>query len=197
MFTGIITDLGRVRSVERPTGSRIAIATSYDTATIEIGASVACAGACLTVVAKDQDWFAADVSAETLARTTIGRWTEGTAVNLERSLRAGDELGGHLVSGHVDAMARLEAREAVGESLRLTFAAPAELKRLIAAKGSVALDGVSMTVNEVDGARFEVNIIPHTQTRTSLGGLRPDDAVNLEVDLVARYLARLTEDTQA
>ena len=197
MFTGIITDLGRVRSVERPTGSRIAIATSYDTATIEIGASVACAGACLTVVAKDQGWFAADVSAETLARTTIGRWTEGTAVNLERSLRAGDELGGHLVSGHVDAMARLEAREAVGESLRLTFAAPAELKRLIAAKGSVALDGVSLTVNEVDGARFEVNIIPHTQTRTSLGGLRPDDAVNLEVDLVARYLARLTEDTQA
>lgn len=194
MFTGIITDLGRVHSIERPAETRIAIATSYDTATLDIGASVACAGACLTVVDKDRGWFAADVSAETLARTTIAGWVEGTPINLERSLRVGDELGGHWVSGHIDGVAPLVARESEGESLRLTFAAPPELARFVAAKGSVALDGVSLTVNEVDGARFQVNIIPHTQTRTSLGGLRPDDAANLEVDLVARYLARLTED---
>ena len=194
MFTGIITDLGRVRSIERRAETRIAIATSYDTATLDIGASVACAGACLTVVDKDGGWFAADVSAETLARTTIAGWVEGTPVNLERSLRVGDELGGHWVSGHIDGLAPLVARESEGGSLRLTFAAPPELARFVAAKGSVALDGVALTVNEVDGARFQVNIIPHTQTRTSLGGLRPDDAANLEVDVVARYLARLTED---
>lgn len=194
MFTGIITDLGRVRSIERPVETRIAIATSYDTATLDIGASVACAGACLTVVDKDGGWFAADVSAETLACTTIAGWAEGTPVNLERSLRVGDELGGHWVSGHIDGVALLVARESEGESLRLTFDAPPELARFVAAKGSLALDGVSLTVNEVDGARFQVNIIPHTQTRTSLGGLRPDDAANLEVDLVARYVARLTED---
>ena len=194
MFTGIITDLGRVRSIERPAETRIAIATSYDTATLDIGASVACAGACLTVVDKDGSWFAADVSAETLACTTIAGWAEGTPVNLERSLRVGDELGGHWVSGHIDGVALLVARESEGESLRLTFDAPPELARFVAAKGSLALDGVSLTVNEVDGARFQVNIIPHTQTRTSLGGLRPDDAANLEVDLVARYVARLTED---
>ena len=194
MFTGIITDLGRVRSIERRAETRIAIATSYDTATLDIGASVACAGACLTVVDKDRGWFAADVSAETLARTTIAGWVEGTPVNLERSLRVGDELGGHWVSGHIDGVAPLVARESEGGSLRLTFAAPPELARFVAAKGSVGLDGVSLTVNEVDGARFQVNIIPHTQTRTSLGGLRPNYAANLEVDVVARYLARLTED---
>jgi riboflavin synthase len=197
VFTGIITDLGRVRSVERQGERRIGIATSYDTETIALGASVACAGACLTVVDKDRGWFAADVSAETLARTTIASWAEGTPVNLERSLRVGDELGGHWVSGHVDGLARLAAREADGESLRLTFAAAPELARFITAKGSIALDGVSLTVNEVDGVRFQVNIIPYTQTQTSLGGLRPDDAANLEVDLVARYLARLTEDLRA
>ena len=194
MFTGIISDLGRVRFVERRDETRIGIATSYDTATIEVGASVACAGACLTVVDKDRDWFAADVSAETLARTTVGHWIEGTPVNLERSLRAGDELGGHLVSGHVDGLARLVGRESEGESVRLTFQSPPELARFVAAKGSVALDGVSLTVNEVDGALFQVNVIPYTQTRTSLDALRPEDAANLEVDLIARYLARLTED---
>jgi len=197
VFTGIITDLGRVRAIERRAETRIVVATSYDTAAIEIGASVACAGACLTVVDKDRGWFAADVSAETLACTTLARWTEGSPVNLERSLRAGAELGGHLVSGHVDGVARLVARESVGESLRLSFAAPPEFKRFIAAKGSLALDGVSLTVNAVEGARFEVNIIPHTQTRTSLGGLQSDDTVNLEVDLVARYMARLMEEFQA
>ena len=194
MFTGIITDLGRVRSVERGAETQIAIATSYDTATLETGASVSVAGACLTVVDKGGGWFAADVSAETLARTTIAGWAEGTAVNLERSLRVGDELGGHLVSGHVDGVASLLAREAEGESQRLIFTAPPELARFLAAKGSVALDGVSLTVNEVDGARFEVNIIPYTHTRTTLGRLRPDESANLEVDLVARYLARLTEN---
>ena len=194
MFTGIISDLGRVRFIDRRAETRIGIATSYDTATMPLGASVACAGACLTVVDKDGGWFAADVSAETLARTTIGDWAEGTPVNLERSLRVGGELGGHLVSGHVDGLARLIAREPEGESVRLTFAAPPELKRFIAPKGSVALDGVSLTVNEVDGARFEVNIITHTRTHTSLDGLRPDDAANLEVDLIARYLAQLTEN---
>ena len=194
MFTGIITDLGRVRSLERRAEARIGIATSYDTETNEIGASIACAGACLTVVDKDRGWFAADVSRETLGRTTLGRWTEGRPVNLERSMRLGDELGGHMLSGHVDGMAQLVSRETDGESLCMVFAAPPELARFIAAKGSVALDGVSLTVNEVDGVRFEVNIIPHTQVRTSLAELRPDDAVNLEVDLVARYLARLMED---
>ena len=194
MFTGIISDLGRVRFVERRDETRIGIATSYDTATIEVGSSVACAGACLTVVDKDRDWFAADVSAETLARTTVGHWIERTPVNLERSLRVGDELGGHLVSGHVDGLARLVGRESEGESVRLTFQSPPELARFVAAKGSVALDGVSLTVNEVDGALFQVNIIPYTQTRTSLDALRPEDAANLEVDLIARYLARLTED---
>ena len=196
MFTGIITDLGRVRSLARGAETRIGIATSYDTETIEIGASIACAGACLTVVDKDHGWFAADVSRETLGRTTLGRWTEGRPVNLERSLRVGDELGGHMLSGHIDGIARLVSRETEGHSLCLTFAAPPELARFIAAKGSVALDGVALTVNGVDGARFEVNIIPHTRARTSLAELRPDDAVNLEVDLVARYLARLMEDAR-
>lgn len=194
MFTGIITDLGRVRSLERRAEMRIGIATSYDTETIEIGASIACAGACLTVIEKDRGWFAADISRETLERTTLGRWTEDRPVNLERSMRVGDELGGHMLSGHVDGVAQLVSRESDGDSLSLLFAAPPELARFIAVKGSVALDGVSLTVNGVDGVRFEVNIIPHTQVRTSLAQLRPDDAVNLEVDLVARYLARLMED---
>ncbi len=196
MFTGIITDLGRVRSFERRAEVRVGIATSYDTETIEIGASIACAGACPTVVDKDRGWFAADVSRETLGRTTLGRWTEGRPVNLERSMRLGDELGGHMLSGHIDGVAQLVSRETDGESLCMVFAAPPELARFIAAKGSVALDGVSLTVNGVDGARFEVNIIPHTQARTSLAELRPDDAVNLEVDLVARYLARLMENAR-
>jgi len=197
MFTGIITDLGRVRRVERRGDARFTFATAYDTGEIAIGASIACSGACLTVVAKGVDaeghWFAADVSAETLSKTTLGSWQAGTPVNFERALRLGDELGGHLVAGHVDGVAEVVSREPEGGSQRFVFQAPALLARFIAAKGSVALDGVSLTVNAVEGARFGVNIIPHTAEMTSFGGLAPGALVNLEIDLVARYLQRLTE----
>ena len=191
MFTGIITDLGRVRTVERRGDSRFVFDTGYDTADLDLGASVACSGACLTVVDKGPDWFAADVSGETLSKTTLGDWREGTAVNFERALRMGDELGGHMVSGHVDGVAALVEAGTEGDSRRLTFEAPAELARFIAAKGSVTLDGVSLTVNEVEGRRFGVNIIPHTAAVTTLGRLELGDRVNLEIDLVARYLQRL------
>ncbi|MSO74083.1 MAG: riboflavin synthase [Alphaproteobacteria bacterium] len=195
MFTGIITDLGRVRSLETKRGreTRLVIETSYDTAEIAIGASIACSGACLTVVEKGPGWFAVDVSAETLSRTSLGTWKEGTKVNLERALRMGDELGGHLVLGHVDGVARLVVATPEGESSRLVIEAPAALRRFTAEKGSVALDGVSLTINEVGPTSFGVNIIPHTQRETSLGGLKPGDALNLEIDLLARYVARLAE----
>ncbi|MEM7221369.1 MAG: riboflavin synthase [Pseudomonadota bacterium] len=203
MFTGIVTDLGRVRSVERRDlgeggDSRFVLETAYDTGTIEIGASIACSGACLTVVEKGPGWFAVDVSAETLACTTLGAWQPGRPVNLERSLTLKDELGGHLVLGHVDGVGQTVAREPEGDSLRFTFLAPAEIAGLIAAKGSIAVDGVSLTVNQVEdqadgGARFGINIIPHTAQVTSLGGLAPGDPVNLEIDLVARYLQRFQQ----
>ncbi len=195
MFTGIITDLGRVRAVEARGDTRLAIETGYDTETIDTGASIACSGACLTVVDKGPNWFAADVSAETLSKTTLGGWAAGTAVNLERPLRLGDELGGHLVQGHVDGVAEIVARAEEGDSLRLAFTAPAALMPFIAAKGSVTLDGVSLTVNRVKdapgGGRFEVNIIPHTAALTTLGACRPGTRVNLEIDLLARYVQRL------
>ena len=196
MFTGIITDLGRIRSVERKGDTRFVFQTGAGTADLALGASVACSGACLTVVDKGPDWFAADVSAETLSKTTLGGWAEGRTVNLERALKLGDELGGHLVSGHVDGAGRLCSREAEGDSLRLVFEAPAELGRCIAPKGSVAVDGVSLTVNEVEdldggATRFGVNIIPHTAQETTLGALRDGDPVNLEIDLLARYVQRL------
>jgi riboflavin synthase len=191
MFTGIVTDLGKVRSIARNSGVRLAFDTHYETAGIEIGASVACNGACLSVVEKGPGWFAVDVSAETLACTTLGDWRVGTPVNFERALKLGDELGGHLVSGHVDGVARLVEARPDGDSLRLGLEAPAPLARFIAPKGSVALDGVSLTVNEVAGARFGVNIIPITRRATNLGGLAAGDRLNLEIDLVARYLARL------
>lgn len=191
MFTGIITDLGRVRSVEQRGDSRFVFETGYDTADMDLGASVACSGACLTVVDKGTGWFAVDVSAETLSKTTLGDWQAGTAVNFERALRIGDELGGHMVSGHADGVAPLVDAGTEGDSRRLTFEAPAELARFIAAKGSVTLDGVSLTVNDVEGRRFGVNIIPHTAAVTTLGALQPGDRVNLEIDLVARYLQRL------
>ena len=191
MFTGIVTDLGRVRSVEQRGDSRFVFETGYDTASIDLGASIACSGACLTLVDKGPGWFAADVSAETLSKTTLGTWQAGTAVNFERALRIGDELGGHLVSGHVDGVATLQEEGEEGDSKRLVFEAPGELARFIAAKGSVTLDGVSLTVNEVEDRRFGVNIIPHTAAVTTLGRLRPGDGVNLEIDLVARYLQRL------
>ncbi|MFQ5766045.1 MAG: riboflavin synthase [Rhodospirillales bacterium] len=193
MFTGIITDLGRVRKVGTGADRRLEITTAHDTAGLDVGASVCCSGACLTVIDKGDDRFAVTVSAETLARTTLGDWSEGTAVNLERALALGDELGGHLVAGHVDGIAVLVDERAEGSSRRLVFEAPEDLSPMIAAKGSVALDGVSLTVNEVDGGRFGVNAIPHTLKSTTLGGLRPGDRVNLEIDILARYVARLLE----
>ena len=191
MFTGIVTDLGEVRSVEARGDARIAIATGYDTETIEIGASISCSGACLTVIDKAPGWFAVDGSAETLSCTTLGEWRAGTGVNLERPLAVGDELGGHIVLGHVDGVARITGRRPVGDSLRFMVAAPADLARFIAAKGSVALDGVSLSVNRVDGDEFEVNVIPHTLRHTTFGAAQPGGRVNLEVDVLARYVARL------
>src|SRR5512135_2785433 len=191
MFTGIVTDLGRVRAVLPGGDTGYEIATHCDTADLAIGASVACSGVCLTVVQKGRDWFRVQVSAETRARSTVGSWRVGTQVNLERALRLGDELGGHMVAGHVDGMGRLVERREEGDSVRLAIEAPAALAAGIAPKGSIAVDGVSLTVNEVTGARFGVNIIPHTQAATTLGSLPVGDAVNLELDLVARYVARL------
>jgi riboflavin synthase len=194
MFTGIVTDLGRVRRI-RPGGiTRFEFETAYDTATIADGASIACNGCCLSVVGKGAGWFAVDVSAETLACTTLGDWREGRAVNFERALRLGDELGGHLVSGHVDGVADVTGRWPDGDSVRFRFRAPSSLARFIASKGSVALDGVSMTVNEVDGSEFGVNVIPITQRMTGFGTLEEGGRVNLEIDLLARYVARLNEE---
>ena len=197
MFTGIITDLGRVRSVSPGGVTRIVLETAYDTAGIAMGASIACNGPCLSVVDKGLGWFAVDASAETLARTTIGSWRSGTPVNLERPLKLGDELGGHLVSGHVDGLAEITERRPDGDSLRFEIRVPAAFQRFIAPKGSVALDGVSLTVNEVEGELFGVNIIPVTQRETSFGKLAPGERVNLEIDMLARYLARLMERTPA
>jgi riboflavin synthase len=192
MFTGLITDLGTVRRIDKNAGgARLAIETAYDLAAVEIGASIACSGACLTVVEKGPDGFAVDVSAETLAHTTIGGWKPGDRVNLEQALRIGDALGGHLVSGHVDAVSTVLARRPDGESERFQFQIPEGYERLIAPKGSVCLDGVSLTVNEVESGRFGVNIIPHTAEKTTFGALDPGARVNLEVDLIARYVARL------
>jgi riboflavin synthase len=191
MFTGIITDLGRVRAVGQGQTTRLEIETRYDTAGIAIGASIACNGACLSVVERGPGWFAVEASAETLSKTTLGSWRTGTAVNLERPLKLGDELGGHLVLGHVDGVGRIVERREDSGSVRLTVEAPADLARFIASKGSVAIDGVSMTVNEVSGRRFGVNVIPITQRETNLGGLTAGAAVNLEIDMMARYVGRL------
>jgi riboflavin synthase len=191
MFTGIVTDLGQVRAIKRGGDTRFELATRYDTAEVAIGASICCSGACLTVIDKGPDWFAVQASAETLARTTLGAWREGTPVNLERALRAGDELGGHLVTGHVDGVGTVRKRASEGESVRLVFQTPDDLARFIAPKGSITVDGVSLTVNEVAGASFGVNVIPHTQQATTLGRLKSGDRVNLEIDLIARYVARL------
>jgi len=194
MFTGIVTDVGRVRAVEdAAVGRRLTIATALDLADVALGASIACNGCCLTVVAKGADWFAADASGETLDCTTLGDWREGRAVNLERPLCVGDELGGHIVQGHVDGVATLEDIEPEGDNHRLTLAAPADLARFIAPKGSATLDGVSLTVNEVDGSRFGVNIIPHTWAATAFAETPAASAVNLEIDVLARYAARLME----
>ena len=196
MFSGIITDLGTVRSIEVSGDSRFEFSTGFDTVAIGTGASVCCSGICLTVIDKGEGWFAADVSAETLARTTMGDWGEGSAVNFEGALKIGDELGGHLVSGHIDGVATVVGVTEEGESRRIVFEAPDgpdELHRMIAAKGSVAVDGVSLTVNEVEDSRFGVNVIPHTLRTTTLGAIKPGDRVNLEIDILARYVARLLE----
>jgi len=191
MFTGIVTDLGRVRRIEKGALAELTIATHFDTAAIAIGASIACSGACLTVIAVEEGAFTVQASAESLARTTIGGWAAGTPVNLERSLRLGDELGGHLVSGHVDGLALIVERRHEAESVRFTFEAPEALMRFIAPKGSVTLDGVSLTVNEVSGNRFGVNIIPHTLACTNFNEAQPGQQMNLEIDMIARYVARL------
>ncbi len=194
MFTGIVTDLGRVVAIEPGDGdTRFTFRTAYDTARIGIGASIACNGGCMTVIATGGDWFRVSASQESLDKTTMRHWTVGTRVNLERALKVGDELGGHIVSGHVDGLGTLVSVAPEGESLRLVFEVPEDLKGYIAPKGSVAVDGVSLTVNEVDGRRFGVNIIPHTRDHTTLGGLEPGDPVNLEIDMLARYVARLLE----
>lgn len=199
MFTGIITDIGRITAVEARGDMRARITCAYDMSGVAIGASIACDGVCLTVVAKGDDWFDVDVSAETLSRTNIGAggWRVDQRINLERALRVGDELGGHIVSGHVDGVARVLGAVHEGDSLRLTFEAPAALARFIAPKGSVALNGTSLTVNEVEGNRFGVNLIPHTREVTNWGEVATGQAINLEIDTLARYVARLTETEAA
>ncbi|MFB9148182.1 riboflavin synthase [Roseovarius ramblicola] len=193
MFTGIVTDIGRIRAVEQRGDVRARIATGYDTATIETGASIACDGVCLTVVGLGPDWFDVDISAETLSRTNLSQWTDGRRVNLERSLKVGDELGGHIVSGHVDGLAEVVSVAEEGDSTRVTLRAPEGLARFIAPKGSVALNGTSLTVNEVAGREFGINFIPHTQQVTTWGDVAAGDLVNLEIDTLARYVARLAE----
>ena len=195
MFTGIITDIGTVRSVERRGDLRLRIGCGFDMASVDLGSSIACSGVCLTVVDKGEDWFAVDVSGETLSRTAEGLWREGAELNLERSLRVGDEMGGHIVSGHVDAVAAVAAAQQSGGSTRLTIEAPASVGSGIAPKGSIALDGVSLTVNEVeDGAnvtRFTVNVIPHTAEHTTLRNAAEGRQLNVEIDVLARYLERM------
>jgi riboflavin synthase len=197
MFTGIVSGIGEVRAVEKRGDTHIVIAPPFDPAVLAMGASIACAGCCLTVFARDAETFTVTASAETLAHTTLGTWKPGTRVNLERPLHVGDELGGHIVTGHVDGVAELTGVAREGESFRMTFAAPVDLARFIVPKGSVALNGVSLTVNEADGARFGVNIIPHTLKVTTFGGLKPGARVNLEIDVIARYVARLAQGSWA
>lgn len=192
MFTGIVTDIGRIQAVRPDGDTRFEIATAYDTASISMGASISCDGACLTVTEKGPGWFAVTASAETLNLTTLSDWRVDHAINLERALRMGDELGGHIVTGHVDGVAEIRSVSPEGDSLRFRFQAPDDLMPLIAPKGSVTLNGVSLTVNEVDDEGFGVNIIPHTQSETTFGAVSAGDRVNLEVDVLARYVARLS-----
>ncbi|MDP3340669.1 riboflavin synthase [Frigidibacter sp.] len=199
MFTGIITDIGEILDLRQEGDLRARIGTSYDPAGIDIGASIACDGVCLTVIAtgtaETRHWFEVQISAETVDKTNLGPnvWRPGRRINLERALKVGDELGGHIVSGHVDGVAEITAMREEGDSTRLTFRVPAALAGFIAPKGSVALNGTSLTVNEVEGDSFGVNLIPHTKTATTWGDAKVGDAVNLEIDTLARYVARMTE----
>jgi len=196
MFTGIVTDVGKVRHIEKRGDTHVVIATAYDVSAVDVGASISCSGVCMTVVDKgnaQERWFAVTASGETLSKTTLGGWKVGDPVNLERPVRVGDEFGGHIVTGHIDGTAELVRLTPEGESTRMTFQVPTSLARFIAPKGSVALDGVSLTVNEVDGTRFGVNIIPHTTRVTTFGHMKPGMKANLEIDLLARYVARLVK----
>ena len=194
MFTGIVTDIGRVRSVRQTARDRrYEIETAWDTAPIDLGASISHAGCCLTVTEKGPGWFAVEVSGETLSKTTLGDWSEGGRINLERAARLGDEMGGHIVSGHVDGLGEVVSVTPEGGSWRIQIAAPEPLHRYIAAKGSITVDGVSLTVNAVEGRTFGVNVIPHTLEATTLSDLKPGSRVNLEIDMLARYLARWQE----
>jgi len=195
LFTGIITDIGTVRSADQRGDLRLTIGCGYDMAGVDMGASTACSGACLTVVDKGDNWFAVDVSGETVSKTAPNLWEEGARLNLERALKVGDELGGHIVTGHVDAVATVAGVEGDGDSIRITIDAPRSLAASIAPKGSITLDGVSLTVNGVedheDAVRFTVNIIPHTGEQTTLGGITAGRALNVEIDVLARYLQRM------
>jgi len=197
MFTGIITDIGTVRSAEQKGDLRLVVGCGYDMGSVDMGASISCSGACLTVVDKGEDWFAVDVSQETVSKTAPGLWAEGARLNLERALRVGDEIGGHIVTGHVDAVANVTSAEEKGGSIDVTIEAPRSLGGGIAPKGSICLDGVSLTVNEVEDAgqltRFTVNLIPHTAEHTTLGGISAGRKLNLEIDVLARYLKRMAE----
>ena len=191
MFTGIISAIGRIDDIQKPGDWRLKITTPWDCAKIDLGASIACSGVCLTVVERDADWFAVEVSAESLSRTTIGTWQGGTQINLERALRLGDELGGHIVSGHVDGLAIIEQITRSGDSHELKISVPDALSKFIAEKGSVSLDGISLTVNAIEGSRFGVNIIDHTWGHTTLGHATIGQHLNLEIDMLARYVSRL------
>ncbi|AHD01480.1 riboflavin synthase [Leisingera methylohalidivorans] len=193
MFTGIITDVGTIAELEQQGDLRARIRTSYDTATIDIGASIASDGVCLTVIALGEDWYDVQISAETVSKTNLDCWTAGKRVNLERALKVGDELGGHIVSGHVDGVAEVVDLKDEGDSTRVTLRAPQDLARFIAPKGSVALNGTSLTVNDVDGCDFGINFIPHTKDVTTWGDVELGSRINLEIDTLARYVARLQE----
>ena len=191
MFTGIISAIGRIDDIQKPGDWRLKITTPWECARIDLGASIACSGVCLTVVERDADWFAVEVSAESLSRTTIGTWQVGTQINLERALRLGDELGGHIVSGHVDGLAIIDKITRFGDSHELEIGVPESLSKFIAEKGSVSLDGISLTVNAIEGSRFGVNIINHTWGHTTLGHATIGQQLNLEIDMLARYVSRL------
>ena len=193
MFTGIITDVGTIAELEQQGDLRARIRTAYDTATIDLGASIASDGVCLTVIALGDDWYDVQISAETVSKTNLDSWTVGKRVNLERALKVGDELGGHIVSGHVDGVADVVKIEDEGDSTRVTLRAPMNLARFIAPKGSVALNGTSLTVNDVEGCDFGINFIPHTKDVTTWGDVKLGSRINLEIDTLARYVARLSE----